>query len=194
MIKRLACSQPTPHMLVHATSRRSPEAQVRPTRPPVSSPSVAAKRLVAEVMGLLYRPLRSTVPQDRTGRKEGEGEGVRVGWAAGSKKPGRACSWLVAHWGLARTAARWGSTVLLPCAGTTGSKGSTRSRGLPEAKRSSRFSRGTRTFVKRMAPLSTPLSPTCTDAEAEQTGRWAGRHAGSELVRHKNQCSVSAAA
>lgn len=39
---------------------RAPEADTSPTRPPVSSPSVAAKRLVALVIGLLYRPLRST--------------------------------------------------------------------------------------------------------------------------------------
>mmetsp|Transcript_816 Transcript_816/g.2466 ORF Transcript_816/g.2466 Transcript_816/m.2466 type:complete len:228 (-) Transcript_816:653-1336(-) len=75
--------------MVRAVFKTAVEVHTIPTRPPVSSPRVAAKRLEALCMDELYRPLRST-----------------------------------------------------------------------EANRSRRFSRGTLTWVKRMAPLSMPLRPT----------------------------------
>lgn len=135
-----------------------PEAEARPTRPPVSSPSVAAKRLADEAMGLLYRPLRSTA-EAWEGRRAGTGTHTGSGGAQTQVQ-------VRCRRAVSLCAPQLGTTALPNAAALPGT--CTRSPGAraPVAKRSSRLSRGTRTDVNRMAPLSMPFRPTCKAAWA----------------------------
>ena len=189
----IACPPPPPHLMAMVTAplSRATEPHVRPTRPPVSSPSVAAnlngdggmtggggvshccispRQLSQCHCTKPVLPGHMGLPNDVRGLPTcgpGRPEGCCIALPCPPCRTGPVCAYVRGELGVSQTDTPPPAWMLR--ARQVWTQQQVHKCGLNEqicqvcsgCELTSRFTLGTRTCVKRMAPLSTPLSPTC---------------------------------